>query len=92
MENNHNRVISTVSGNGTARVAEVSRRTAGRAMVPSLPKLYTRRRIQDIRAADYRENDQNSLRRSVTTFMLTAQCFALCPVQGITSPQAHELR
>jgi hypothetical protein len=32
------------------------------------------------------------LRRAMSFFMLMAQCFALCPVQGITGLTAQQLR
>jgi hypothetical protein len=54
-------------------------------------KLYTDRRIRDVRAVKKQE-DPNSLRRAMSFLMLMAQCFALCPVQGITGLTAQHLR
>ena len=54
-------------------------------------KLYTNKRIGEVRPVN-REEDPNSLRRAISFFMLMAQCFALCPVQGITGLRAQHLR
>ncbi|KDR23821.1 gustatory receptor for sugar taste 64f-like isoform X2 [Zootermopsis nevadensis] len=98
-ENIHNRQIFTVSGKDITRAPDEWRRITGgkhlvppSAVEPSVIKLYPSNRIRDIRPINYSENDQNSLRRSMSSFMLIAQCFALCPVQGITSPQVQDLR
>ena len=54
-------------------------------------KLYTNKRIREVRTVN-KEEDPNSLRRAMSFFMLMAQCFALCPVQGITGLTAQHLR
>ncbi|XP_033610194.1 gustatory receptor for sugar taste 64e isoform X2 [Cryptotermes secundus] len=58
----------------------------------SVTKLYANKRIRDIRHVNDKGSDQNSFRRAMSSFMLMAQCFALCPVQGITSLNAHDVR
>jgi len=54
-------------------------------------KLYTNQRIREVRPVNKAE-DPNSLRRGMSFFMLMAQCFALCPVQGITGLTVQHLR
>jgi hypothetical protein len=54
-------------------------------------KLYTNQRIREVRPVN-KEDDPNSLRRAMSFFMLMAQCFGLCPVQGITGLTAQDLR
>jgi hypothetical protein len=54
-------------------------------------RLYTNKRIRELRPGN-KEEDPNSLRRAMSFFMLMAQCFALCPVQGITGLTAQHLR
>jgi hypothetical protein len=54
-------------------------------------KLYRNQSIRGVRPVN-RAEDPNSLRRAMSFFMLMAQCFALCPVQGITGLTAQHLR
>ena len=54
-------------------------------------KLYTNKRNREVCPVN-KEEDPNSLRRTMSFFMLMAQCFALCPVQGITGLTAQHLR
>ena len=37
-------------------------------------------------------DSENSMQRSMSTVLFIAQCFALCPLQGITSHDVHDLR
>jgi hypothetical protein len=45
-----------------------------------------------IRKLAYCEDDVNSMHRSMSWVLLTAQAFGLCPVRGITGHQAEDLR
>ena len=54
-------------------------------------RLYTNKRIREVRPVK-KEEDPNSLRKAMSFFMLMAQYFALCPVQGITGLTAQDLR
>ena len=55
-------------------------------------KLYTNKRFRDVHPLNYKDDDQNSFRRAMSSFMLMAQCFALCPVQGITGLRDEHMR
>jgi hypothetical protein len=96
----HRKQILTFPGNGAEKAtgkfqrmlaADPKRLTAVSTAKTEVIKLYTNKSHRDVRPVN-EEEDPNSLRRAMRFFMLMAQCFALCPVQGITGLTAQHLR
>jgi hypothetical protein len=101
MEDIHHTQISGFSGSCNVQGPENPRLIVGGTQKQLHPlstlktratKLYVTKRIRDVGSINYKKNNQNSLRKIMSSFMLIAQCFALCPVQGITSLHAQDLR
>ncbi|XP_069678711.1 gustatory receptor for sugar taste 64f-like [Periplaneta americana] len=94
--------LPTVVRGRTLTIMEVTRKVSGSSTKQPMPLTSLALLRSELKATygltarvqplDLQDWQKNSMRQIMRPMLLVAQCFALCPVQGVTSSNVHDLR